>query len=81
MVGEAPVTQGQLLPHPRLSIHEAKYCLCEAASNLLEDNIAEREVKKVEVDIVICILLSDIFKITSQCARWFTEKNTGWGVP
>lgn len=63
------------------SIHEAKYCLCEAASNLLEDNTAEREVKKAEADIVICILLSDIFKITSQLAQWFTEKNTGQGVP
>ena len=81
MAGEAGVTQGKLPPHRMLSIHEAKYCLCGAASNLLEDKTAEREVKKAEADIIICILLSDIFKINSQLAWWFTEKDTGRGVP
>lgn len=75
------MTQGKLPPHPMPSIHEVEYCLCEAASNLLEDNTAEREVRKAEVDIVICILLSYIFKIASQLARWLTEENTGRGVP
>ena len=32
------MTQGKLCPHSTLAIPEAKYCWCEAASNLLKDN-------------------------------------------